>query len=85
MISKNGIVSVYGFLLGLSVLFVWLLLQNNVFLGTYVDRTVVNPLHLFIVYTAISNVLVRVVNRGITYKVSVAITVWITLFPTLCI
>lgn len=69
MISKNGIVSVYGFLLGLSVLFVWLLLQNNVLLGNYVDRTVVNPLHLFIVYTAISNVLVRVVNRGITYKV----------------
>jgi len=69
MISKNGVVSVYGFLLGLSVLFVWLLIQNSVLLDIYADLTIVNPLHLFIVYAAISNVLVCVVNRGITYKV----------------
>ncbi|XP_001951240.1 protein-S-isoprenylcysteine O-methyltransferase [Acyrthosiphon pisum] len=69
MISKNGIVSVYGFLLGLSNLFVWLLLGNSDLLDTYVDPAVVNPLHLFIVYAAIANVLVCVVNRGTTYKV----------------
>lgn len=73
MISKNGIVSVYGFLLGLSILFVWLLLRNSDLLDTYVDPAVVNPLHLFIVYAAIANVLVRVVNRGTTYKVSIVV------------
>lgn len=78
MISKNGIVSVYGFLLGLSILFVWLLLQHGVVLTTYVDSHGLNLLHLFVVYAAITNVLVRLVNRGTTYKVSAVIAVWTT-------
>lgn len=70
MISKNGIVSVYGFLLGLSMLFVLLLLRSNLWpVSDYVNGRDVNSLHLFVVYAAIANVLVLIINRGIVYKV----------------
>lgn len=72
MISKNGIVSVYGFLLGLSMLFALLLLRSDLWPPSdYVNGRDVNTLHLFVVYAAITHVLVRIINRGIIYKVNV--------------
>lgn len=68
MISKNGIVSIYGFLLGLSILLVSLLQSRN--LSAYIHDNNVNEFHLFMAYAAIANVLVRIINRGVTYKVS---------------
>lgn len=68
MISKNGMVSIYGFLLGLSMLLVSLLQNGD--LSAYIHDNNVNEFHLFIAYAAIANVLVRIINRGVTYKVS---------------
>lgn len=68
MISKNGLISVYGWLLGLSVLFVLLLLPNSRLSAYGKD---VNTFQLFFIYATIANVLVRIVNRGIVYKVCI--------------
>ncbi|VVC45667.1 Hypothetical protein CINCED_3A015029 [Cinara cedri] len=66
MISKNGLVSVYGLLLGIFVLFIILLLPNTI-LSAY--STNVNTFHVFFFYAIISNVLVRIFNRGVVYKI----------------
>lgn len=68
MISKNGIMSIYSFLLGLCILLVTLL-QNNT-LSAYMHDNNVNEFYLFIAYAIIANVLVRIINRGVAYKVS---------------
>lgn len=72
MISKNGIVSVYGFLFGLSILFVFFILQSGL-LPIYKDNNDVNVVHLFIAYAAITNIIVRIAYRNIIYKVNVYI------------
>lgn len=69
MISKNGIVSVYGFLLGLSVLVIFFLLRSGV-LQIYENINNVSVVHLFVVYAIIANILVRIINRSTIYKVS---------------
>lgn len=72
MISKNGIISVYGFLLGLSVLFALHLVRSDSWpVSNYLNGHDVNPMHLFVLYAVIANVLVRIINRGIGYKVKV--------------
>jgi len=80
MNSKNGIVSVYAFLLGLSIVPVVLLLQNGL-LSAYTHGDNVNTLQLFAVYVVVANILVRIINRGAVYKVSVSQSA-VTLFST---
>lgn len=72
MISKNGIVSVYGFLLGLSISIIFFILQCGL-LPVYKDNKDVNVVHLFIGYAVLTNILVRIAYRSIMYKVSISI------------
>ncbi|XP_050428035.1 protein-S-isoprenylcysteine O-methyltransferase [Adelges cooleyi] len=64
MIAKLGIVSIYGFLLGLPILFV--LIPNTFPIIYYIE---INVLHLFIIYAVLTHVLVRIINRGIVYNI----------------
>lgn len=72
MIAKNGIVSVYGFLLGLSISFIFFILQSGL-LPVYKDNNDVNVVHLFIGYAVLTNILVLIAYRSIMYKVSISI------------
>jgi len=73
MNSKNGIVSVYTFLLGLSVIPVLFSMQNSPLLA-FKHGDIVNVSQLFVVYATITNVLVRIVSRGVVYKVRVMLS-----------
>lgn len=65
MISKYGIISIYGFLLGLGALVVLPVSRGSI--SAYVHNN--NLLYLFAMYSAITNVVIRIVCRGIVYKV----------------
>lgn len=67
MISKYGIVSVYGYVLGLLILPALLLLENDPFVR-YVDN--VNGVQLFVFYSIIASVLVRIFYGGVAFTVS---------------
>lgn len=70
MNSKHGVVSVYAFLLGFSVVPVLFFLQNGP-LSAFVHDNNVNVPQLFVIYTVVVNILVRIVNRDVVYKICV--------------